>query len=66
MQARLDAVGLVVKEMPRSLAFYRRLSLDVPPEADGQPHVEHTLPGGLRLLWGGGPAPASHRRAKCA
>ncbi len=51
MQARLDMIGLVVSDMARSLAFYRRLGLELPPEADGQPHVEATLPGGLRLAW---------------
>jgi catechol 2,3-dioxygenase-like lactoylglutathione lyase family enzyme len=51
MTPQLDAIGLVVEDMPRALAFYRRLGLDLPPEADEQPHVEATLPGGLRLLW---------------
>jgi len=51
MQARLDLIGVVVDDMARSLAFYRRLGLDLPPEADSQPHVEVTLPGGLRLAW---------------
>jgi catechol 2,3-dioxygenase-like lactoylglutathione lyase family enzyme len=51
MHARLDVVGIVVDDMARSLAFYRRLGLDVPTEADGEPHVEATLPGGLRLAW---------------
>jgi catechol 2,3-dioxygenase-like lactoylglutathione lyase family enzyme len=51
VNARLDAIGIVVADMARSLAFYRRLGLDVPPEADGEPHVEYTLPGGLRLMW---------------
>ena len=51
MQPRLDMIGIVVEDMARSLAFYRRLGLDVPPEADGQPHVETSLPGGLRLAW---------------
>ena len=51
MPARLDLIGLVVKDMARSLAFYRHLGLDVPPGADGEPHVEATLPGGLRLAW---------------
>ena len=37
--------------MARSLAFYRRLGFDLPPEADGEPHVEATLPGGLRIAW---------------
>jgi catechol 2,3-dioxygenase-like lactoylglutathione lyase family enzyme len=51
MSARLDAVGLVVADMGRSLAFYRRLGLEVPAEADAEDHAEATLPGGLRLMW---------------
>jgi catechol 2,3-dioxygenase-like lactoylglutathione lyase family enzyme len=51
MPPQLNAIGLVVEDMPRALAFYRRLGLDLPAEADQQPHVEATLPGGLRLLW---------------
>jgi len=48
---QLDMIGIVVDDMARSLAFYRRLGLAVPPEADSQPHVEVTLPGGVRLAW---------------
>jgi catechol 2,3-dioxygenase-like lactoylglutathione lyase family enzyme len=51
MRARLDLIGLVVADMTRSLAFYRRLGLALPPDADRQPHVEAALPGGLRLAW---------------
>jgi catechol 2,3-dioxygenase-like lactoylglutathione lyase family enzyme len=51
MQPQLDAIGIVVEDMGRALAFYRLLGLDLPPEADAQPHVEAALPGGLRLLW---------------
>jgi catechol 2,3-dioxygenase-like lactoylglutathione lyase family enzyme len=51
MPARLDVVGMVVQDMARSLAFYRRLGLEVPPEADKEPHVEATLAGGLRIAW---------------
>ena len=51
MQARLDLIEIVVEDMARSLAFYRHLGLDVPPEADQEPHVEAALPGGLRLAW---------------
>jgi len=40
-----------VADMGASLAFYRRLGLEVPADADGQPHVEVALPGGLRLAW---------------
>lgn len=51
MTPRLDSIGLVVADMAASLAFYRRLGLDVPADADTQPHVECTLPGGTRVLW---------------
>ncbi len=51
MQARLDVIGVVVTDMATSLAFYRRLGLDLPAEADEQPHVEVTVPGGLRLAF---------------
>ncbi len=51
MDARLDMIGLVVEDMPRSLGFYRRLGLDIPPAADAEGHVETVLAGGLRLAW---------------
>ncbi|MEZ0064635.1 catechol 2,3-dioxygenase-like lactoylglutathione lyase family enzyme [Streptacidiphilus sp. MAP12-20] len=50
-QPRFDLIGLVVADMAASLAFYRRLGLDLPPEADAEPHVECLLPGGLRMAW---------------
>lgn len=46
MNARFDSIGLIVSDMAASLAFYRRLGLDIPAGADSEPHVEHTLPGG--------------------
>lgn len=51
MKPRIAVIELVVEDMGRSLAFYRRLGLDVPADADTQPHVEFGLPGGLRLAW---------------
>jgi catechol 2,3-dioxygenase-like lactoylglutathione lyase family enzyme len=51
MAPRFDLVGIVVADMAASLAFYRRLGLDVPAAADTEPHVEAELPGGLRLAW---------------
>ncbi|MGW4781246.1 VOC family protein [Streptomyces filamentosus] len=51
MAPRLDLVGLVVADMAASLAFYRRLGLDVPEGAEDAPHVEAALPGGLRIAW---------------
>jgi catechol 2,3-dioxygenase-like lactoylglutathione lyase family enzyme len=50
IEARMDAVGVVVSDMAKSLAFYRALGLAVPENAEDHPHVEVSLPGGLRLL----------------
>ena len=51
MGVRLEVIGIVVADMAASLAFYRRLGLDIPVGADTEPHVEAALPGGLRLVW---------------
>jgi catechol 2,3-dioxygenase-like lactoylglutathione lyase family enzyme len=50
-QAQLDVIGIAVADMAKALAFYRRLGLDIPLSADGEPHVEVRLPGGLRLAF---------------
>jgi uncharacterized glyoxalase superfamily protein PhnB len=47
----LDALGLVVADMSATLAFYRRLGLDLPAGADTEDHVEVTAAGGLRLMF---------------
>lgn len=49
--AMLDLIGLVVRDMGASLKFYRLLGLDIPSGQEPQPHVEITLPGGMRLAW---------------
>jgi catechol 2,3-dioxygenase-like lactoylglutathione lyase family enzyme len=51
MTAQFAAIGLVVADMSRSLAFYRTLGLDVPIDADDQPHVDVPLPNGTRLMF---------------
>jgi catechol 2,3-dioxygenase-like lactoylglutathione lyase family enzyme len=51
MAATLGVIGIVVEDMARSLAFYRRLGLDVPDGAEGEQHVEVGLPGGLKLAF---------------
>jgi catechol 2,3-dioxygenase-like lactoylglutathione lyase family enzyme len=51
MTPRFDFIGLVVADLARSLDFYRRLGLEFPPDAEQQPHVEATLPSGLRIGW---------------
>ena len=48
---QLNVIEIVVADMAASLAFYRRLGLDLPASADTEPHVETTLAGGLRLAW---------------
>jgi catechol 2,3-dioxygenase-like lactoylglutathione lyase family enzyme len=49
---KLAVVELVVDDMERSLAFYRRLGLEIPADADseGHGHVETTV-GGMRIAW---------------
>lgn len=49
MHPTFSVIGLVVEDMDRSLAFYRRLGLEVPDGAGG-PHAEIPLPGGLKLM----------------
>lgn len=51
MAPRFDFLGVIVADMAASLAFYRRLGMDIPADADGQPHVETVLPGGMRFAW---------------
>jgi len=47
----LNLIGLVVADMGKTLAFYRRLGLDIPHSADTEQHVEYTLTSGIRLAW---------------
>jgi catechol 2,3-dioxygenase-like lactoylglutathione lyase family enzyme len=47
---RFDAVGIVVSDMPRALAFYRQLGLEFAEGAESEDHVEAQLPGGLRYM----------------
>jgi uncharacterized glyoxalase superfamily protein PhnB len=47
---RFEAVGIVVGDMARSLAFYRKLGLEFPEGAEAEDHVEAQLPGGLRYM----------------
>jgi uncharacterized glyoxalase superfamily protein PhnB len=45
---RLDVFGIVVGDMARSVAFYRRLGLEFAEGAEDEPHVEAPLGGGVR------------------
>lgn len=48
--AELNAIGIVVSDLGRSIAFYRLLGLEVP-ETPGEDHVETTLASGTRLMF---------------
>jgi catechol 2,3-dioxygenase-like lactoylglutathione lyase family enzyme len=51
MTPRFDALGVVVSDMPRALAFYRKLGLEFAAGAESEDHVEAELPGGLRYMF---------------
>ena len=51
MSPRLAVIEIVVADMAASLAFYRRLGLEIPDASDAAPHVEAELPGGLRIAF---------------
>jgi catechol 2,3-dioxygenase-like lactoylglutathione lyase family enzyme len=45
-----NALGLVATDLPRTLAFYRALGLDIPADADAAPHVGVDLGSGFMLM----------------
>jgi catechol 2,3-dioxygenase-like lactoylglutathione lyase family enzyme len=51
MAPTFNAIGLVVADMPTTLAFYRKLGLNLADELHKEPHAEAELPGGLRLMF---------------
>ncbi|MGH7764373.1 MAG: VOC family protein [Candidatus Dormibacteraceae bacterium] len=50
--ARLDAIGVIVSDLSRAVAFYRHLGLPFPDEVDpeGHGHVEAQLDSGMRFM----------------
>ena len=50
MTARFDALGIVVSDMDKSLAFYELLGLTAPDRDAFEGHVELPLARGLRLM----------------
>ena len=45
-----DALGTIATDMAATLAFYRLLGLDIPADADAEPHVEVALTDGFRMM----------------
>ena len=46
----LNAIGITVSDLRRSLQFYRLLGLDLPEDSD-EDHVETTMANGTRLMF---------------
>lgn len=51
MGVQIDAVGLTVKDMAKSLRFYRLLGLDIPEGQEKESHAECISPNGWRVMW---------------
>jgi predicted lactoylglutathione lyase len=51
MTIQVSMIGLVVRDIPASLAFYRRIGLDIPADADDKRFVEHRMESGVTLFW---------------
>src|SRR5436309_789004 len=48
MQPKLDMIGLAVRDMGASMAFYRLLGLEFPEDQKGESHAEASV-GGMRV-----------------
>lgn len=49
MKVHLNTVGVVVQDMPKALAFYRLLGLDIAADEDHAPHVEYVAENGYAI-----------------
>ncbi|MGZ3788979.1 MAG: VOC family protein [Bacteriovorax sp.] len=47
---KLEAIGIVAKNVSESIQFYRLLGLDFPELKDGEDHIEAQTPSGLRIM----------------
>ncbi len=46
-----DMIGIVCKDLPATVKFYRALGLDIPAGAEQEDHVEYISPNGYRIAW---------------
>ncbi len=51
MPLQLSMVGLVVEDMAASLAFYRRLGLEIPEGSEEKPFVQKRMESGVTVFW---------------
>lgn len=49
--AKLDMLGIAVKDMKKTLDFYRAIGLDIPEGAEKEDHVECKTAEGYRVAW---------------
>lgn len=49
--AKLDMIGMAVKNMHNTLEFYRAIGLDIPADAEKEDHVQVITPNGYRIAW---------------
>ncbi|WP_424213444.1 VOC family protein [Streptomyces sp. BI20] len=74
MATKLAIINIIAADVPKTLAFYRRLGLDIPASADSMDHVEIPVAPGLVMAFDTegvyqafdadwrGPAPRTHER----
>ncbi len=48
---RFTMVVLLIEDLPRSLAFYRRLGMDFPPDADERKDIGLDIGDGRTIIW---------------
>lgn len=51
MAVKFDLLGIVVKSIPESVAFYRLLGMEIAEPPLGEDHFETVFPNGLRFAW---------------
>lgn len=51
MTVQLSMVGLMVRDMPAALAFYRRLGMEIPDDADEKRFVQVRMESGVTIFW---------------
>ena len=51
MTVQVSMLGIVVRDMPTDLRFYRLAGLDIPTEADEQPFVIHRMESGVSVFF---------------
>lgn len=47
---KLDAIGIIVRDLAEAAAFYRLLGLEFPEPGPEEGHVEAVGPGGMRIM----------------